>query len=198
MVEGYGEKASAFSLFFCPHISCERILLNRKNKAPTAECGRKRLTMATFFNYANPSANTFIDLADATQDDLKRCFHYEKDATCTRGWAVQVQGKMYTALQYTWTDRFGVTQTRFALGHPAIRWSTRIGTVETFAYFSRELQVFDPTGNNGAGIAYLRLAIEPTAEEIVLYEERMRKQRERDEAKQKVTVELPKFMYTKW
>ena len=154
--------------------------------------------MATIFNYANLSANTFIDLADATQDDLKRCFHYEKNATCTRGWLVQVQGKMYTALQYTWEDRFGVPQSRFALGHPAIQWSTRIGTVGNFAYFNKELQVFDPDANEGAGKAYLRLAIEPTAEEIALYEERIRKQRERDEAKQKEVVELPKFMYTRW
>lgn len=153
------------------------------------------------YNYLNLSENTYINLADATEEDLKRCFHYEQNATCIRGWEFQVQGKMYTALQYSWTDRFGRAQVRFALGHPAIQWSTRIGETGLFQYFNKELQVYDPDANEGEGKAYLRLAIEPTEAELVAYEERLRKQREREEAmanRAKPVIEIPKFMYTKW
>lgn len=120
-----------------------------------------------------------IDIRTATTEDFADCYRYILNATCKKGGMKTVNGRSYTVLEFdTPVGR------RFALGHPAISFASRIGNTMTFEYYTDRLSVVDET----TGVVYHRLAIDPTDEEIEAYRERI----QRAEARKKAFEDRPK------
>ena len=109
-----------------------------------------------------------IDPRTASEEDFETCFRYIRNAECVSGGTKVVNGRPYTLLQVRWSDSQG-DHMRFALGHPAIKYSTRIKTVFTFEYYTGILSILDEE----SGVMYNRLALDPTEEEMDAYRERL-------------------------